>query len=186
MSILLEGTDNSGKTTLSKDLRQLNPHLQYHHSGSRPSTDEHERLCLEQQHALLAMGNTIVDRATCISEQVYRPDRLFEVKLMQHVDLLLQIGVIIVYCRPSTDKLMSFEKFTWRGEESEDFKQGVLQNQHIYIQRYDELMTRVPHLAYDYEDEMASAWLRKMLAESSFDQLTYLRLHEVMMKAILK
>lgn len=179
MSILLEGADNSGKTTLGKDLLQLNPRLKYFHSGSAPRDTQHEAICLEQQWSMCAAG-FIVDRATCISQQVYKDGRLFEDKLMQQIDNLLRIGILIVFCRPSTDKLMSFEKFTWRDEESEAYKQQVIANQHKYIARYDQLMSRVPHLLYDYEDELASGWLRKMLAEASHDKRMYYRLIDVM------
>lgn len=185
MSILLEGADNSGKTTLGKELLQLNPHLQYFLAGSAPSSPQHEVLCIQQQHALAAMPGMVIDRATCISQQVYQEDRLCEVALMNHVDLLIQVGTIIVYCRPSTDKLMSFEKFTWRDEESESHKQKILANQHNYIERYDKIMTIVPHIFYDYEDEMSSAWLRKMLSEAPADKMVYFKLRDVMMRSTL-
>ena len=184
MAILLEGADNSGKTTLAKDLKQLNPRLEYFHSGSAPRNEEHEEHCLIQQFSMCGRGHMIIDRATAISQQVYVDDRLFEPKLMMHLDRLIEIGTILVYCRPSTDKLMSFEHFTWRDEESEAYKAHVLANQHKYIDRYDQLMARVPHIHYDFEDELSSAWLRKMIADAPFYQITYHRLRDVMFSGI--
>lgn len=182
MSILLEGADNSGKTSLAKDLRQLNHRLKYFHSGSAPRDEEHEAHCILQQYEKCSQPDMIVDRATCISQQVYG-GRLFEPKLMQELDKLIRIGTLVVYCRPSTDRLMAFEHFTWRDEEDEAYKQQVIINQHKYISAYDTLMMTVPHIQYDFQDEMSSAWLRKMIAEAPFDEMTYWRLHEVMMKA---
>jgi hypothetical protein len=184
MSILLEGADNSGKTTLGKELLQLNAHLEYFHSGSAPLNEEHENLCLQQQFAMCAKPQMIIDRATCISQQVYKDGRLHENKLLMEVDKLLQIGTLIVYCRPSTDKLMSFEKFTWRSEESETYKQHVIANQHKYIERYDQVMHKIPHLLYDYEDELSSGWLRKMLSEVSSSPITYQRLIDVTLRRV--
>ena len=182
MSLVLEGADNSGKTTLAKDLRQLNPRLKYLHAGSAPRDEDHEALCMLHQYEKCARPNVIVDRVTCISQQVYQ-NKVFDSRYMRELDKLLRIGVLIVYCRPSTDRLMSFEKFTWRDEESEAYKQKVLDNQHEYIHRYDKIMEQVPHIHYDFDEEMPAAWLRKMLADSSYDQMTYMRLHDVTMKS---
>jgi adenylate kinase family enzyme len=179
MSLVLEGADNSGKTTLAKDLRQLNPKLKYFHSGSAPRDADHESMCLLHQYEKCAQPNMIIDRVTCISQQVYG-NRIFEHTLMQELDKLLRIGTIIIYCRPSTDRLMSFEKFTWRDEESEEYKQQVIKNQHEYIDRYDKVMASIPHIMYDFDEETPAAWLRQMFSEAAFDQITFMRLQDVM------
>jgi hypothetical protein len=80
---------------------------------------------------------------------------------------------------------MSFEKFTWRDEETEEHKKKIISKQHIFIERYEKVMTVVPHILYDYEDEMSSAWLRKMLAEAPFEAMTFHRLRDVMLKRII-
>lgn len=178
--IILEGADNSGKTTLGKDLLQQNPRLEYFHSGSAPRDEEHENMCLLQQYEKAIQPHIIVDRVTCISQQVYKKNRLFEPKLMAQLDAILMAGALIVYCRPSTDRLMAVEHFTWRDEETEEYKQQVIANQHQYIEKYDQLMMKVPHITYDFQDEMCSGWLRLMLAKAPYDRITYHRLREVM------
>jgi hypothetical protein len=79
---------------------------------------------------------------------------------------------------------MSFEKFTWRDEETEEYKKLVIAKQHHFIRRYDDVMSRIPHITYDYEDEMASGWLRKMLAEFYHSPMTYHRLRDVMLSEV--
>ena len=182
MSILLEGADNSGKTTLAKELLQLNAQLEHFIAGSPPLNMDHERFCIQQQYALACRPHMILDRATCLSQQIYNDGRLFETGLMVELDKLLQIGTLVVFCRPSTDKLMAYEKFTWRSEESEIHKQRIIANRHLYIERYDQIMQKIPHIVYDYEDELASAWLRKMLSEISSSPITYQRLIDITMQ----
>lgn len=178
--IVIEGPDNAGKTTLAKELMQLNSRLEYFHAGSAPKDLIHEQMCIDQQFEQFVLPHVIGDRATCISQQVYQEGRLFEHKLLGDIDRLVMIGCIIVYCRPSTDRLMAVQSFQWRDEETEAHKQKIIRNQHTFILRYDELMTRVPHIAYNFEEEMASAWIRKMLSEAPMSTHTYHQLREVM------
>ena len=176
MSIILEGPDNAGKTSLAEDLQRLNPNLHYFHSGSAPRDDEHEVHCLQEQWHMASKPNCIVDRITAISQQVYKDGRLFEEKLMMELQkYVLSDPIIIVYCRPSTDTLMQFDKFTWREGESEAYRQHVIANQHKYIERYDLLMQRTPHILYDFKDEIAAGFLRKWLATNSQDNIYWLK-----------
>jgi hypothetical protein len=158
MRIILEGPDNSGKTTLASMLRSNCPGLTYYHPGGPPSDQAEEDRCLTDQMLMLMNTDPILmDRCTGISQQVYSPAIWPETheRRQSWVTNAHKGGVIFVYCRPSTDWLMSFENFTWRDGESEEFKQKIIRDQHVFIDRYDELMRTIPHVSYDYKGEGA-------------------------------
>ena len=57
---------------------------------------------------------------------------------------------------------MRKEDFTWRDGETEEHKQKIIERQHEFILRYDDVMTRVPHVLYDFEDSSAAS-IRRLL-----------------------
>lgn len=104
----------------------------------------------------------LLDRCTAISQQVYTPDPEITHVRKSWLDVALKAGVVFVYCRPDTDWLMSFEHFTWRDGETEDFKQEIISKQHLFIERYDELFLRIPHVHYDYRSSEATAIVKHL------------------------
>lgn len=164
MRLILEGPDNAGKTTLANTLRQSLPNLLYHHPGGRPADHLEEMLCLDDQLDKMSKHTHILmDRCTAISQQVYSPNKTLQIGRDMNLTDMINAGVTFVYCRPSTDWLMSFENFTWRDGETEEFKKEIIAKQHIYIKRYDELMQWVPHLYYDYRSEEAGDMVEHLM-----------------------
>ena len=168
MKIILEGPDNAGKTTLSH-LLMKDPGLVYHHPGGRPSDFDSEVNCLQEQAAMVKnLDSFLLDRCTAISQQVYSPDASDDPDQKRTllrkawVKVALSNSVIFVYCRPDTDWLMSFEHFTWRDGETEEFKQEIISKQHLFIERYDELFLRIPHVHYDYRSAEAPAIVKHL------------------------
>jgi hypothetical protein len=147
LKIILEGPDNAGKTTLANTLIREVPSLVYHHPGGRPADAGAEMACMtDQQSRLARFEQILMDRCTAISQQVYSPDDARTQMRRTWLAWAAVHPVLVVYCRPSTDWLMSFENFTWREGETDEFKQEIVDKQHVFIQRYDELMTTVPHV----------------------------------------
>lgn len=162
MRIILEGPDNSGKTTLARLLSRNG--VVYHHPGGPPENSLTELNCMESQLEMFDQNQRIVmDRCTAISQQVYSPNEELDPLRQQNVDFLRGLDVLFVYCRPSTDKLMSFQDFTWREEESDEFKQRIIDNQHTYIQGYDRIFERVQHVHYDFGAGQAAVALQSWL-----------------------
>jgi hypothetical protein len=161
--VILEGPDNGGKTTLAGKIRATEPAPMYFHPGGRPADDGAEMECMAQQHALLCSDKALVlDRCTAISQQVYSPNpALAEIRRLW-LEEAVATGAIVIYCRPNSDWLMSFENFTWREGETEEFKQEIIEKQHIFIDRYDEIMRRIPHIAYDYRQDDAELVVRHL------------------------
>jgi GTPase SAR1 family protein len=158
MRVILEGPDNAGKSTLANALIGEVSGIMYSHPGGKPDDLEHEYLCISDQLALLnKYPSIIMDRITPISQMVYNPDPLLDRHRREAMWRLIQTDCLIVYCRPSTDRLLRTQDLTWREGESDEHKEKIIRNQHVFVQRYDALMATVPCVTYDFEGHFASA-----------------------------
>lgn len=159
MRFIFEGPDNAGKTTLANGIKHLmGPRVDYFHPGGKPDDLEAEGLCVEQQlDALQFSSSIIMDRCTPISQRVYNPDPQLEGWREHMWQRYVDRGVVVIYCRPSTDKLLRVQDLTWREGETEEHKQKIITNQHKFVQRYDALMQRIPNVCYDFEDQAHAA-----------------------------
>lgn len=181
MNILLEGPDNAGKTTLAKHVHENTRFTFYYHPGGKPKDIADEVEYLTHQDSVMRMDRVIMDRCTSISQQVYNPDPDHDDVRMSYLQrLIANKNIIVIYARPSTDRLMRVQDFTWREGETEEHKQKIIENQHTFIERYDNIMRKVPHVAYDFEhstggivsgmlirglngDDSAYKWLRSIM-----------------------
>ena len=164
-NIVLEGPDNAGKSTLAAALIKAVPKHQYYHPGGAPDSLEAEEKFVGAQLLLATSKSPIVfDRLTPISQMVYNPDPALErTRVAAALDILQHC--VLVYCRPSTDRLMRTDAFTWREGESEEHKQKIIKNQIEFIQRYDKLLLMFPHVTYSFDDVFA-AELTEYLVEA--------------------
>lgn len=155
MRIILEGPDNAGKTTLANGIKHImGPLVEYFHPGGKPADLEAEGECIETQLEALERSSAIImDRCTPISQRVYNPDPQLEGWREHMWQRYVDLGVVVIYCRPSTDKLLRVQDLTWREGETEEHKQKIITNQNLFVQRYDQLMQRIPNVCYDFEDE---------------------------------
>ena len=150
MAIILEGPDAAGKTSLGRLLSgQFGMNLIV--SGGAPRSKEEVIQFCEMQMSHLDQLDAVIDRVTPISHPIYNPvyrnsDLLkdYLIKMLEHKQ------VLIVYCRPPTEALMRPEKHQWKDYDTEEHKQKVLNNQMVFIELYDELFQKIPHLHYDY------------------------------------
>lgn len=158
MRLILEGPDNAGKTTLARKLQDaLGDGIRYFHPGGKPASFQDELDCVTLQLAELDQHeNVVLDRITPISQRVYNPDPDMDKVRAHTMSWYAQRDVIIVYCRPSTDRLMRVEDLTWRDGESEEHKQKIIRGQHTFIERYDSLMEKTPHVVYNFEEAEAA------------------------------
>lgn len=160
--IVLEGADNSGKTTLASRFSGLPVYT----AGPAPKDSESEDKCLIEQ--MNRAGKVCVqDRLTCISQQVYA-DRMFDTKLGSYlVDMLKMPKVIVVYCRPPDRVLMDLSTHSIKSYDTEEHLKKILDNQHRFIERYDSLMSTIPHLLYDWTDPETNVdWVIDQLVKS--------------------
>jgi hypothetical protein len=145
--IILEGADNSGKTTLANKFSGLPGYS----AGPAPKDEASEIKCLIEQMNR-ADRPCVQDRLTCISQQIYA-DRLFDTRLGTFLmEMIKMSGVIIVYCRPPERVLMDFSTHNVKSYDTEDHIKHIIDNQHRFIDRYDSLMSTIPHMLYDWTD----------------------------------
>lgn len=173
MNVIVTGPDNGGKTTLA-DILVREGGYRYYHSGGPPRSSEEELRFLNEQFNLCLQRDQsyVLDRISGIAQQVYR-DRIGEELLCANVRTIMALEhrPIIVYCRPPNDRLMAFENFTWRPEETDEEKQNILDNQHKFIDRYDAVMSKLPHVIYDFTDEAACKGLIPLLINRQYADL---------------
>ena len=163
MKLILEGPDNAGKTTLAQKLVNAQCSVHYRHAGGKPNGLREETDCCINQIAQLNLEGVLLDRITPISQQVYNPDPGLQLTRNKYLAEIRFKNPVFIYCRPSNDRLMRTEAFTWREGESEEHKQKIIQNQHTFIERYDQIMARIPHVAYDFEDPTSTVIFNQLV-----------------------
>lgn len=142
--IIIEGMDNSGKSTLAKKLG-----LKTIHPGPAPESDSIELECMEYQLSI-AQEPVIMDRITCISQQVYQ-NRLFDSKYTAFLHRMLSTPkCIVVYCRPPKEVILNFESHCKKSYDTEESINNLIKNGSALIDRYDELMKTIPNIKYDF------------------------------------
>lgn len=163
-TVILEGPDNSGKTTFAKRLCEVSGAKYYHPGGAPADAQVEQQFLLEQQLKADRGGPVVMDRVTSVSQQVYNPDAERDADRFRHLQLLLRGQfVFLVYCRPSNEHLSNTSNFTWRPEEAEEHRQKIITRSFEWVQRYDDLMARVPCLHYDFQDTAAAEVLQTAL-----------------------
>lgn len=165
MKIIFEGPDNAGKTSLAMKLGEtLGGTMRYYHPGGKPAGIREETEFCIQQVAMLSYDNIMMDRCTPISQQVYNPDPALDLVRNKFLAEMRFKDPLFIYCRPSTDRLMRTDLFTWRDGEDEAHKQKIIEGQHTFIGRYDDIMAKVPHVTYNFEDPTGDVIFTKLLA----------------------
>ena len=109
MLIVIEGMDNTGKTTLaqrlSKDLG-----IRYRHNDRYECVDDALEYLLK--HTLPLSAPVIIDRLTPISEAIYgkvlRGQSMFMGLHMASLSALLNTGNCVVMCKPPLDAVQEF------------------------------------------------------------------------------
>ena len=159
MKIILEGADNSGKTTLANlIIDRIGDFDLYHHPGGKPTDEDAEFECIRQQMEWLHADNVIIDRVTPISQRIYNPNLLLDKKRANAwSEMDRQHQPILIYCRPSTDRLLRIQDFTWRDGETDEHKHKIIENQHRFVERYDTLLTNIPCVHYDFDEKISAS-----------------------------
>ena len=143
MIIILEGADNSGKSTLAKRLASdLN--LEVCHPGGPPKNiAEALARCVEQDAIfdLSTQVNFIYDRVTCISDMIYRGKKQYHNVFVKFLERIREkTNVMVVYCRPSNERLTNFDDHVMQDHEDEAVVQHAKDNVGRIIAEYDSLL----------------------------------------------
>ena len=161
MAIIIEGPDNAGKTTLC-NLLGTSLHMPIFHAGGPPSTNDTAlRLCREQTDFL--HNNTILDRITPISRQVYN-NRYNDPEMVDHLKVMLKVPMCtLIYCRPPNERLMDMKNHEIKKHDTADHMANILEHHHNFIELYDRLMAGIPHIEYDWSMDINESAFIKMI-----------------------
>lgn len=158
MIILLEGFDNSGKSSLSRLLKE-ELGFEMAHPGKKPTDIVSYADMVSKQLALFRNAhelNLIMDRCTTISTNMYNDyDFLKNVRIDKVVKYMTENPyIVIIYCRPPIDALLDFSKHEMSEADDESIVDHAKQNAIKIISRYDnlflDLTSRNAVLRYDY------------------------------------
>lgn len=165
MIIILEGFDESGKSTLAKKLAHKTG-FSVVHPGKRPFDSDDALRMSDQQAGLFSFAESIdliLDRATCISSNCYtwHTTNIFARHQMQ---ILESKHIKVIYCKYNGEPLKV-------SEHDRDGSVGIARkNKDLIIDRYNELFKSIPHCVYDYKDPNAFYTVAKYIGFDLFDK----------------
>jgi len=149
--IIVEGMDNSGKSTLIANIANRFGLEIVKRSGPPSASvtvavterEAEQAFILETLSFLVLNPQAIYDRFPIISEGIYGPllrnRNVFEregTTWENWLDRLIQCHPLIVYCRPPEQKILCFSP-------NREQMQGVTDNARQLINRYDQLMDKL-------------------------------------------
>lgn len=170
MSLLIEGCDASGKTSLARLIQKMNPDIRYYCSGGPPkSIEDMIRFC-DEQLVLARQDNIILDRITPISHPIYNFDKLSIESidfLAEMLDKILAVSkATLVYCRPSNEHLLNPKSHEWKEYDTPEHIEKILTKQHKFIEAYDQVMSSHPHILVNFENTDQYVEIAALLAAS--------------------
>ena len=183
--VIIEGMDNSGKTTLAKQLKETFPTLELEHSPSKESLGT--KLHWVARAIRRLDPHVMYDRYAPISERVYGPivrpliGDVFGAYSFDLLRLTLRKNPLIIYCRPSDETITAWDERIQLN--------GVKSHAKELIQRYDWMMQVLREfsagsgliLDYDYTRDKF-AWTEMAAAVSLHLQASELDLYKSMEK----
>lgn len=144
MAIILEGFDNSGKSTLASLISWPTSH-----PGPRPKDEVHESKCLAEQR-LIVSTNVVMDRVTAISQMAYTGDMT---QIRKNYAMEMAKNSLLIYCRPPIEKITDFSNHEVKSYDDEKWIRYIQDNCVVIVERYDSIMSLLPHIVYDWTDE---------------------------------
>ncbi len=143
MAIIVEGFDNSGKSTLARSFG-----LEVVHPGPRPLNVTGELRCMLDQ-LRNAHRPIVMDRVTSISTPCYSGH--FGADYKKNLDLILGTRhCVLIYCRPPLEVIMDFSNHIAKSYDDETRIKWLHDNAEAIVSRYDLYMSAFPHVKYDY------------------------------------
>lgn len=146
MAIILEGFDNSGKSTLAASFG-----LDVIHPGPRPKTFDEERIYLDAQETMCGQ-EFVLDRVTAISTPVYTGIKSpWDQRYIDRLNRMLStMHCVLIYCRPPIEVILDFSKHEVKPHDTSEHIAEIQESSYQIIKRYDEFMDQFPHRKYDY------------------------------------
>lgn len=167
--ILVEGMDNTGKTTLCKKLYD-----EFHLPGVRRSGPApKEEMVNRVQELIMSTEMVVHDRCPVFSEPVYgsilRGGSIFGSKSWEYIWLLLWKNPLIIYCRPPIERIFDFG--------NREQMEGVIDQKTKLLSRYDELMNVVHIMMPNDENFLVYDWTEEGELEHLMQHVRWYLMH---------
>lgn len=160
MAIIVEGMDNSGKSTLAATFG-----LDVLHPGPRPRNARATMKCLEEQLCSSRLP-VVMDRVTAISTPAYTGDLGNATFRDYRKAMLATPHCVVIYCRPPIEVIKDFSRHVAVGHDEQRQIEWMIKNADQLIKNYDRLMAGIHHLVYDYTKP--NDWLVKAAFDAVF------------------
>lgn len=154
--IIIEGPDNSGKSTLASFLAyELG--MQVYHAGGPPASIK--EMNGRVQFILNNSDQFIFDRCPLISEPVYsilRPGGNMFGDSDELYKALRELKPVLIYCRPPDNIVLEVDSHKIKAHDSPSHIAKVTANMAMLVDRYDHIMQSEylpPHIRYDYTSD---------------------------------
>lgn len=152
--IIIEGCDNSGKTTLFNRLRVDLGCLGV--INTRPRKEQDVLDAVYHMRELSQLTQFVMDRWSPISESIYGPicrdDHMIDEETLEYLDnMLFQMKATVVYCRPPLEVMQAtiFDR-----EQMEGVTDNLTRLYEAYDKRMDNLVSRgIKVLQYNYVEQ---------------------------------
>ncbi len=165
MIIILEGFDESGKSTLAQKLSERIG-FNVSHPGKRPFDVDDALRMADIQSGLFHFAkdvDLIIDRVTCISSNCYtwRSTDLFS---RHQTQIINSKHVKVIHCKYNGAPLTV-------SEHDRDGSVGFARkNKEQIIERYNQLFAGIPHCEYDYTNSNSFQDVAKFIGFELFDK----------------
>ena len=158
MSVILEGFDNSGKSTLAEMLKR-DAEATVYYPGPKPVGIRDIRRQMRQQAEWASEPSAVLDRVTIFSQYAYSLGdtrqmlQLAFASLMEMRAFMRTIdNSLVVYCRPPIEKILDFSTHQIKSYDDHKKLRWLEANAERIVQRYDNLFKSFPHVVWDYTD----------------------------------
>ena len=173
--IVVEGPDNSGKSTLIDwMIKSLPVHLIKHDRHGPPSgaweIKTRTEIILQKAISSPYKKGTVVDRFSLIGESIYGPilrgkDLWTEIPRdkIRFEQVFNNLDPFIIYCRPDKSTILDMSHHQLKDYDTKEHVCNVTKNQELIIQAYDNYFARMaPHRFYKYNYELGDEALVKL------------------------
>lgn len=151
--IIIEGMDNSGKTTLARTLAAHFAWPLVHSPGY------YSKMVSWAKSTLTIRGSRVYDRHPCISEQVYGPilrdkDEFKTLEGKKVLKLFVKINPLVIYCKPPDSVIVNDMGEQMEGVKNSAFHLIMAYNRLVaYLKLWGLLVVK-----YDYTEHSETGW----------------------------
>ena len=179
--IIVEGPDNSGKTTLVKQLHDDLDLISFDHPHGPPKNSD--ELVSRTANMLMKIRGprVIADRTPLIGEVIYgsimRDHNMWTEKESYYKmlkDIFLKAiknnMVFLIYCRPPDEKVLNFDTHEVKSYDTLEHLKGLEIHKRKILKAYDELLPSIASATYDYTKEGSYKQLTEKLRKEYFHE----------------